>query len=82
MYYSIFFFFLFKGKKNIKDVKGKTKRKDDRLQRPSLYCGKFTSRLSRHLLAVHKQEEEIKHIMGLPKQEKDQSLCLEKKRIP
>jgi len=69
----IFLFFLFKGKKNRKDVKGKTKRKYDRPKRPCLFCGKFTSRLSKHSLAVHKQEEEIKHITGLQIQEKEET---------
>ena len=40
-------------------------------KRPCPFCGKFFSRLTKHLIAIHKEEEKVKEASKLPKDLRD-----------
>ena len=49
-------------------------------KRPCLYCGIFQSSLTRHMKAVHKNEEEVKAAMQLPIKDSHQAFNLLKRK--
>lgn len=57
-----------------------TEKKGDRPSRPCPFCGKFKVRLTRHLQRVHKHEDEVIAAMKLPKQDRDQTFCMLKRK--
>ena len=48
-----------------------TKRK--KLKIPSPFCGKFLSKLSRHITSVHRDIEEVKKASKMPNKERQQA---------
>ena len=62
------------------EVKGRKREVQHRTRRPCVFCSKVQTNLARHIVTVHREDQEVKEVLKLPTAERNAALALLRKR--